>query len=98
MKTFAASERQNCHRTYIHYESKEEVVTLLRIVANSKLSEMMNNNHHQEAILSMRRWTNLGKKRKDGQNRVRKWHMRVYPFSTPSRTSRVFTRLIFFFV
>ena len=36
------------------------------------------------------------KKRNDGKNRARKWHMRMYPFSTPSRTSRVFTRLIFF--
>ena len=35
METFAASETQNSHGTYIHYDSKEEVVTLLRIVANS---------------------------------------------------------------
>ena len=34
-KRQAASERQNCHGTYIRYESKEEVVALLRIVANS---------------------------------------------------------------
>ena len=43
----------------------------------------------------MRRWTNLGKKRKDGQNRARKWYMRMCPYSTSSRIPRVFTRLIF---
>ena len=57
----------------------------------------MNDNHHHEAILSMRRWTNLGKKRKDGQNRARKWYMRMCPYSTSSRIPRVFPSLIFFF-
>ena len=57
----------------------------------------MNDNHHHEAILSMRRWTNLGKKRKDGQNRAHKWHMRMCPYSTSSRIPRVFPSLIFFF-
>ena len=53
----------------------------------------MNDNHHREPILSVRRTVNLRGKRK--KYRAREWHTGMYPFSTPSRIPRVLPRLIF---
>ena len=50
----------------------------------------MNDNHHQKAVLSMRRTVNLRGKRK--KYRAREWHTGI---STPSRIPCVLPRLIF---
>ena len=50
----------------------------------------MNDNHHQKAVLSMRRTVNLRGKRK--KYRAREWHAGI---STPSRIPCVLPSLIF---